>query len=440
MEELSLRELIETIIKGKWIIATFTIISLTVSVIVTFFVIDPVYEAKTMLMISPITDSTTSDTEGNRIFDLVESLSKYPLMTVDTYKEQVKTPAILDYIRTEMGWNGKSIGEISDKITVSAINNTNLLNVTVKDTDPDVAAKVANLISEKFSSFVRERNRQQIENSAQFIKSQSEKEKENLDRAMEELKEFLAQPRGPEELRQELESKLAQLTEFKTEVSRIRVEEEAMTSALATAKSILDTTPATIVTNKTLLEDELLSDVIKDNLGLSTEDTAGLKLSNEEINEAYVEAAKKVNEIIVDLAVLSAQRINIEKQISSLQEEIETLQAEYAEKQQKYEMLNHEVELARQTYDAYQQKYKEAMIKQSADVGETSIIVVSKAVPPAKPVSPNKTMNLTISVVLGLMTGVFVAFFKEYWIRSTIEKEEQVGTTAVYGRLTMNTR
>ncbi|HHW00031.1 MAG TPA: lipopolysaccharide biosynthesis protein [Clostridiaceae bacterium] len=439
MEEISLRELIETILKEKWMIAAITIVCMMASVIVTFFIMDPVYEAKTMLMISPITDSVSVDTEGNRFFNLVESLSKYPIMTIDTYKEQVKAPVILDYIRTEMGWNGKSLAEISNKITVSIINNTNLLNVSVRDTDPEVAAKVANLISERFSSFVSDTNRNQVENSARFIKSQVEKEKENLDRAMKELKTFLSQPRGPEELRQELESKLAQLTEFKTEVARIRIEEKAAASALATAKSILDTTPATIVTNKTLADDELLSDVIKDNSGLKTEEIAGLKLSNEEINEAYVEASKKVNEILVELATLSAQRINIENQIASLQKEIETLQTEYAEKQQEYEILNHEVELVRQTYNAYQQKYKEAMIKKSADVGETSIIVLSKAIPPVKPVEPKKTLYLAIATVLGLMIGVFAAFFKEYWTRSGAEQREKV-STAVYGKLTMNTR
>jgi len=304
LEEISLRELIETILKEKWLIAAITIVCMAAGITMTYFIMDPVYEANTMLMISPITDSTSVDTEGNRFFNIVESLSKYPIMTIDTYKEQVKTPVILDYIRKEMGWNGKSLAEISNKITVSKINNTNLLNVTVKDTDPEVAAKVANLVSERFSCFVSETNRNQVENSAKFIKSQVEKEKDNLDRAMEELKIFLSQPRGPEELGQELESKLAQLTEFKTEVARIRVEEKAAASALATAKNILDATPVTIVTNKTLADDELFSDIIKDNSGLETEEIAGLKLSNEEINEAYVEASKKVNEIVVELASL----------------------------------------------------------------------------------------------------------------------------------------
>jgi len=97
------------------------------------------------------------------------------------------------------------------------------------------------------------------------------------------------------------------------------------------------------------------------------------------------------------------------------------------------------VELVRQTHNAYQQKYKEAMIKKSADVGETSIIVLSKAIPPVKPVAPNKAMNLAIATVLGLMVGAFVAFFKEYWIRSGGEQKEMV-SRAVYGKLTMNTR
>ena len=31
------------------------------------------------------------------------------------------------------------------------------------------------------------------------------------------------------------------------------------------------------------------------------------------------------------------------------------------------------------------------------------------------PVAPNKKMNIAIAAVLGLMLGVFIAFFIEYW-------------------------
>ena len=98
--------------------------------------------------------------------------------------------------------------------------------------------------------------------------------------------------------------------------------------------------------------------------------------------------------------------------------EIEVLQTELAEKQQKYDVLNYEVELSRQTHDAYQQKYKEAMVKQSAEIGKSSIVVVSQAIVPINPVAPNKVLNIAIAMVLGAMISSFGVFAREYWKNS----------------------
>jgi uncharacterized protein involved in exopolysaccharide biosynthesis len=35
-----------------------------------------------------------------------------------------------------------------------------------------------------------------------------------------------------------------------------------------------------------------------------------------------------------------------------------------------------------------------------------------------KAIAPKKKQNITIAAVIGLMLGVFVAFFREFWINS----------------------
>lgn len=417
MEEISLREIIEIFLKGKWIIAFVTVFFMLVGGIYSFFIAEPVYQAQTMLMISPISNVTSEDSE-NKFFDLVGSLSQYPQMTVDTYKEQIKAPVILNYIRSELGLENTSLSTIAEKITVEAIKNTNLITVSVKDTDPQMATKIANLISDRFTKFVSATSQKQAENSAQFINEQATKEKQNLDQAMALLMEFLSQPRGPEELKLEVNSKLNQLTDFKTQIVQVRIDENSTNAALDNAKNLLSYTPKTLVTQKTILNEELLSEIVKDKTDLGTNEIAGLKLSAEEINDIYLELTIKVNELEIQLATLTSQRIDIEKEISLRQKELEELQAEMAEKQQKYDTLYHHVELIKQTYDAYQQKYKEAMIKQSADIGQSSIIVVSQAIPPMNPVAPNKLMNIAIAAVLGLMVSAFTVFLRDYWKNS----------------------
>ena len=416
MEEISLKEIVEIILKGKWIIAVITAVCVLLTGFASFFVLSPQYEAETMLMISPINVGEISAADANGIKGIVSALSQYPIMTIDTYKEQVKAPAVLEYVKKEASLDC-SVNKIAGKLDVKAIDNTNIIRITAKDKDPEMAARLANITSEKFTSFVSETSRKQAEKSAEFIKSEQELEKQRLDEAQEALKNFLAQPRGPEELRQELDSRLDQITGFKTQITQVEMDRAAVSEKLKKVKALLDETPKYFEVYKTLSDDDVLMGIVKDSSGKKISDIAGLTMTEYEINEEYTSLVSKANNYEINLTEINARKENLEKKISEGQKTVESLQADLAEKQQVYDQLSHQIYLIKQTYDAYQQKYKEAMIKQSAEIGKQSIIVVSSAVAPENPVAPNKGMNIAIALVLGLMIGVFVVLFKEYWLR-----------------------
>lgn len=416
MEEISFLEIIQIILKGKWLISIATAVCFVVSLVVAFFILEPIYEAQTMLMISPIKVESAKE-DDNNFSGLVSSLSQYPQMTIDTYREQVKAPVILQYLREELDMREVPLSDIANKISVKAIEKTNLITISIKDPNPEQAARIANLVSNRFTDFVSETNKKQAESSAKFIKEQMEKEKENMEGTSKRLEEFLAKPRGPEELRLELDAKLKKITEFKTNIAQVKVDVEVAKSSLNHAKSLLNSTPKTVFTSKTLTNDDLIGGIIKDMTGLSTVDISKLKLSDEQINEVYVALAGSVNEIEIQLSSLNAQKESLEKEISLLQKEIETLQAEIASKQQEYDLLHHEMDLNKQTYDAYQSKYKEAMIKESALIGESSIVVVSEAIAPKRPVEPQKVVIVLISSIIGSCIGFGIIILKYYWER-----------------------
>ncbi|WP_265447814.1 GumC family protein [Acetivibrio straminisolvens] len=413
------------IVQGKWIIAVVTAICIAVSIVISVFVINPTYEAQTMLMISPIKKTEmqttliqTGDVDINNFSSLVDAISRYPEMSIDTYREQVKAPVILQYIRDELNMKDVPLSIIASKITVNAIKNTNLITISVRDVNPETAAEIANLVSDRFTRFVSETNQKQAESSAKFIENQMKKGRENMEKISEEYKNFLSQPRSPEEVKMELDSKLEKITEYKTQLSQIRVDENATRASLNTAKNLISKTPQKLVTDTTLLSDPLLTGMIKDKTGLSSEELAKIKMSTEQINVIYVELSNAVNELEVQLSNLEAQRKNMEQVIQDSQREIENLQAEYAEKQQQYEILKMELDLSKEAYNAYQQKYKESMIMQSAEVGKSSIVIVSEAIPPINPVSPKKALNVAIAGVFGMGISFAIVFTKEYLIRS----------------------
>lgn len=416
MEEISLREYIEVILRGKWIIAIFTAVCILLSSLYAVFIMEPVYNAKTVLMVSPVNIKSAEDKE-NKFSELVDSLSQYPQMTLDTYKEQIKTPAVLNAVIKELKLDEKyemTRSDLASIIEVESPKNTNLIYVNVKNADPQLAADIANVLSNKYVDFISEKLQQQTGKSAEFITKQLEMEKQNLEKATQELTAFLAKPRGVDELKQELNSKLTQLTEFKTKVTQVKIDVESTSGALAKARQALETTPKTIKTTKSLASDPLMSQVAVENSGSQLKNLAGLQMTDEQLNPAYTSLLTAVKNYEITLAQYTTQLDSLKREIEARQKEIEQLQAELAEKENQFEILNHEVELAKQTRDAYQQKLKEANIKQSAEIGRSSVIVVSDALPPARPVS-NKKLIVAIAGVLGIMISVFAVFFMEYW-------------------------
>jgi len=73
-------------------------------------------------------------------------------MSVDNYREQVKNPVILEYIREEMDMKDVPLSSIASKITLNEIKDTDLITIKVTDENPETAAKIANLVGDRFAN------------------------------------------------------------------------------------------------------------------------------------------------------------------------------------------------------------------------------------------------------------------------------------------------
>ncbi len=89
----------------------------------------------------------------------------------------------------------------------------------------------------------------------------------------------------------------------------------------------------------------------------------------------------------------------------------------------KYAILAREVDTNRQLYDSVLQRMKE--IEMSAELRASKVFVIDKAEPPVNPSRPKKMKNLLISVLVGLMGGVGLAFFLEH-LDNTLKTPEEV--------------
>jgi len=88
-----------------------------------------------------------------------------------------------------------------------------------------------------------------------------------------------------------------------------------------------------------------------------------------------------------------------------------------------YSVLERDVQSTKQIYESLLQRAKETGV--SGELKASNIRVIDPAERPHVPVSPNKTLNLSIALVGGLMLGIGLGFFFEYF-DSRIKSPEEI--------------
>lgn len=94
-----------------------------------------------------------------------------------------------------------------------------------------------------------------------------------------------------------------------------------------------------------------------------------------------------------------------------------------AEKLVQYNILKHDAEANKQLYDGLLQKLKEAGI--SAGLRSSNIRVVDPALAPSSPSRPQKSRNILLALLVGLVGGIGLAFFREY-LDNTVKSPDDI--------------
>ena len=139
-ETISLQELFQTLKKRMRLILSITLIATILSAIVSYFLLTPIYQSSTQLLVNQSNDEqtgyNTSQVQTN-------------LQLINTYNVIIKSPAILDLVIEELGLN-MTVNQLNEKITVQSATDSQVVNLSVQDEDPQVAANIANTTAEVF--------------------------------------------------------------------------------------------------------------------------------------------------------------------------------------------------------------------------------------------------------------------------------------------------
>mgnify|MGYP002566520096 FL=1 len=140
-ETVDLREYFGIVKKRFWIVALITIIAVVVSGVISFFMLNPVYEAKSTLIVNTEKNEETQMITGDQ-FNVTQKLAV-------TYGEIIKSRAVLEDVIKNLKLDNE-YEELANNVTVSPVKDTQIISISVQDTNKEKARDIANEIPKVF--------------------------------------------------------------------------------------------------------------------------------------------------------------------------------------------------------------------------------------------------------------------------------------------------
>lgn len=150
--EIDLREIFDILLNRWLMIVSMTLGAAIVAGIVSFFILTPKYETSTTMIVSYKQD------QGSLMnYNELQMSQKL----VATYSQIAKSERIADKVIEKLDLD-LSATELNEKITVSQVESTEILKVSVKDEDPELAALIANTEADIFKEEIN--NMMEVDN------------------------------------------------------------------------------------------------------------------------------------------------------------------------------------------------------------------------------------------------------------------------------------
>ncbi|WP_409344177.1 YveK family protein [Paenibacillus sp. MBLB4367] len=147
--ELDLKDYIKIIRKRIWLIVSIVLVASFTTGIVSFFFMDPVYEASTKLIVNKQSEQVGTTTGQLDINSL-----NLNIQLIATYKEIIKTTRIMDKVVKEHPEFNLTRDELIQRVKVNSVNNTQVMTLVVQDESFEKASDIVNAVSRVFKEEV----------------------------------------------------------------------------------------------------------------------------------------------------------------------------------------------------------------------------------------------------------------------------------------------
>ena len=146
MEEIDLKELLDFIRSKISLLIIITVSVCLIGSMYSLFLQKPMYNSYTTVILGSNDGTTATNSITQNDITLNKNL-------VSTYAQIVKSRRVLAQVIKELKLD-TSYDELAGKINVTALNNTEIIKITVTDPDPIIAKNIANITANYFTDEV----------------------------------------------------------------------------------------------------------------------------------------------------------------------------------------------------------------------------------------------------------------------------------------------
>ena len=434
--------------KHQWLI-TFLLLGVVSIVTIATFRMQPIYEATARLEIDRENAGAIHLTEAEDQYDAYMDTEDYivtqsKILQSETLAMLTVKSMALDRLPEFGGQPGKparpgseaslvrpaALGAFLGRLSIKRVPNSRLLDVTFEATDPALAARVVN---SHLNNFIEQNFRSRFEAATQasnWLAGQLNELKIKVENAEDARLAYERQNQiwTIDEKSDISAEKLAELEKQLTDAQADRINKEAVYQLAQSGN--YDAITA-------VRDSAVIQDILKQQTTLSAQYT-------DAVNQ-YGPKYPKVLRIQAQLKdldqLITREKLNIGNQVEAdyrgarqreilLKEALDQQKAEVnanAEKFVQYNILKREADTNKQLYDGMLQKLKEAGI--TAGLRSSNIRIVDPALIPTGPSRPNKTRNILLSIVVGLLGGIGLALLREY-LDNTVKTPDDVEALA----------
>lgn len=311
---------------------------------------------------------------------------------------------------------------LSRSIRVDQFRDTTLIAINVFREDPQEAADIANRIAEVYRDMRLTLKRRELRRSLDAMQQELDKQRELVNAAEQELERLrkdlgvalLARGMRADKIRlQQLEAdRIAARVDLLSRKARLDQLEGLSGTELMEAASYIVNDPEIAAIRRQLVDTDVSLRLLLENLGENHPDIRRMKAGREELMGKMESALRGLLRGVRAEYEVSLARYNaLESELKAARDA--DIAAE-ADKFLPYDRADRDVQLQRSILEALEARVRQESIK--LEVPRTQVEISEPAVPPdyRRPVSPNFTLNVILSLVIGLAAGVGLAYFIEY--------------------------